>query len=89
MASDRARYLHYLLDQLGFLASSTPFVTGRPVTLFHDGEIYSDGAIGIALQLSLGHTLTIEFPGLVDLTPDLQITRYHSFLLHLVTYLVV
>jgi hypothetical protein len=46
------------------------------VTLFHDGEIYSDGAIGIALQPSLGHTsLTVEFPGLVDLTPDLQITR--------------
>jgi len=61
--------------ELGFLASSTPFITGRPVTLFHDGEIYSDGAIGIALQPSLGHTsLTVEFPGLVDLTPDLQIT---------------
>lgn len=61
--------------ELGLLASSTPFITGRPVTLFHDGEIYSDGAIGIALQPSLGHTsLTVEFPGLVDLTPDLQIT---------------
>ncbi|KAG1797877.1 uncharacterized protein HD556DRAFT_1355738 [Suillus plorans] len=62
-------------NELGFLASSTPFITGRPVTLFHDGEIYSDGAIGIALQPSLGHTsLTAEFPDLVDLTPDLQIT---------------
>lgn len=61
--------------ELGFLASSTPFITGRPVTLFHDGEIYSDGAIGIALQPSLGHTsLTVKFPDLVDLTPDLQIT---------------
>ncbi|KAG1822641.1 uncharacterized protein BJ212DRAFT_1263735 [Suillus subaureus] len=61
--------------EAGFLASSTPFITGRPVTLFHDGEIYSDGAIGIALQPSLGHTsLTVEFPGLVDLTPDLHIT---------------
>ncbi|KAG1743215.1 uncharacterized protein EDB91DRAFT_1126270 [Suillus paluster] len=62
-------------NELGFLASSTPFITGRPVTLFHDGEVYSDGAIGIALQPSLGHTsLTVEFPGLVDLTPELQIT---------------
>ncbi|KAG1777207.1 hypothetical protein EV702DRAFT_1226200 [Suillus placidus] len=61
--------------EAGFLASSTPFITGRPVTLFHDGEIYSDGAIGIALQPSLSHTsLTVKFPGLVDLTPDLQIT---------------
>ncbi|KAG2130666.1 uncharacterized protein EDB93DRAFT_1179731 [Suillus bovinus] len=61
--------------ELGFLASSTPFITGRPVTLFHDGKIYSDGAVGIALQPSLGHTsLKVEFPGLVDLTPDLQIT---------------
>ncbi|KAG0704823.1 hypothetical protein DFH29DRAFT_909971 [Suillus ampliporus] len=61
--------------ELCFLVSSTPFITGRPVTLFHDGEIYSDGAIGIALQPSLGHpSLTVEFPGLVDLTPELQIT---------------
>ncbi|KAG2131817.1 hypothetical protein DEU56DRAFT_813472 [Suillus clintonianus] len=61
--------------ELGFLAASTPFITGRPVTLFYDGEIYSDGAIGIALQPSMGHTsLTVEFPGLVDLTPDLRIT---------------
>lgn len=60
------------------------------MTLFRDGEIYSDGAIGIALQPSLGHTsLTAEFPDLVDLTPDLQITRYHSYLLHPVVCLVV
>lgn len=60
------------------------------MTLFHDGKIYSDGAIGVALQLSLGHpSLKVEFPGLVDLTPDLQITRYHSLPLRLVTYLVV
>jgi hypothetical protein len=46
------------------------------VTLFHDGEIYSDGAIGVALQPSLSHTpLTVEFPGLADLTPELKITR--------------
>ncbi|KAG2365126.1 hypothetical protein BDR07DRAFT_1399925 [Suillus spraguei] len=74
-----------LRRQLGFLASSTPFITGRPVTLFHDGEIYSDGAIGIALQPSLGRTsLTVEFPGLVDLTPDLQITRSEGNLILMV-----
>jgi len=63
-------------DQLGFLASSTPFITGRPVTLFHDGAIYSDGAVGVALQPSFGRTsLAVEFPGLVELTPELKITR--------------
>ncbi|KXN88542.1 hypothetical protein AN958_07178 [Leucoagaricus sp. SymC.cos] len=42
---------HHLpgVTKLGLLASSTPFITGRPVTLFHNHSIYSSGAIGLAL----------------------------------------
>ncbi|KAF7972016.1 hypothetical protein HWV62_19221 [Athelia sp. TMB] len=35
--------------KLGLLASSTPFITGRPVTLFHNGGVHSTGAVGLAL----------------------------------------
>ncbi|THV03608.1 hypothetical protein K435DRAFT_621752, partial [Dendrothele bispora CBS 962.96] len=36
-------------NALGLLASSTPFITGRSVTLFHNEHIYDSGAVGIAL----------------------------------------
>ncbi|KAJ3760187.1 hypothetical protein EV360DRAFT_40397 [Lentinula raphanica] len=36
-------------SQLGLLASSTPFITGRPVTLFHNQHILDKGAVGVAL----------------------------------------
>jgi hypothetical protein len=53
------------------------------VTLFYDGEIYSDGAIGIAPQPSFGHTsLAVEFPGLVGLTSELKVTRYLLSFVH-------
>ncbi|KAJ3909032.1 hypothetical protein F5879DRAFT_188923 [Lentinula edodes] len=35
-------------SQLGLLASSTPFITGRPVTLFHNQQILDSGAVGVA-----------------------------------------
>ncbi|KAG0142924.1 hypothetical protein CROQUDRAFT_661866 [Cronartium quercuum f. sp. fusiforme G11] len=34
---------------LGLIAASTPFETGRPCTLFRDGWIGNDGAVGVAL----------------------------------------
>lgn len=37
------------LPQLGILASSTPFVTGRPFTIIQNSSIHSDGAVGFAL----------------------------------------
>ncbi|KAG7094096.1 hypothetical protein E1B28_007714 [Marasmius oreades] len=36
--------------QLGLLASSTPFITGRPVTLFHNGKVFETGAVGVAIS---------------------------------------
>ncbi|KAF8636193.1 hypothetical protein AX17_003681 [Amanita inopinata Kibby_2008] len=39
--------------KLGLVASSTPFVTGRPFTLFRNQKIYESGAVGIALKRSV------------------------------------
>ncbi|KAJ4482544.1 hypothetical protein J3R30DRAFT_2188415 [Lentinula aciculospora] len=38
-------------SQLGLLASSTPFITGRPVTLFHNQQIFDTGAVGVAFTI--------------------------------------
>ncbi|EGN98144.1 hypothetical protein SERLA73DRAFT_74375 [Serpula lacrymans var. lacrymans S7.3] len=64
--------------KLGLIASWTPFVTGRPVTLFHDKNIYSSGAVGIALTNREGAstpTVGVKFSGLTSLTPVLKVTR--------------
>ncbi|KAF9446373.1 hypothetical protein P691DRAFT_804022 [Macrolepiota fuliginosa MF-IS2] len=37
------------VSKLGLLASSTPFITGRPVTLFQNKEIFGSGAVGLAI----------------------------------------
>ncbi|KAL4070061.1 hypothetical protein V8B97DRAFT_1967983 [Scleroderma yunnanense] len=60
--------------QLALFASPTPFLTGRPVTLFYNGQVHSDGAVGIALPSSLPSQLDLNFPTLVPLTPALPIT---------------
>ncbi|KIM66880.1 hypothetical protein SCLCIDRAFT_61631, partial [Scleroderma citrinum Foug A] len=61
-------------NKLALLASSTPFLTGRPVTLFYNGQIHSSGAVGIALLSSPPSHLALSFPTLVLLTPALPIT---------------
>ncbi|KAF9236457.1 hypothetical protein BU15DRAFT_76906 [Melanogaster broomeanus] len=70
-------------NKLSLVASSTPFLTGRPVTLFHDGEILSDGAVGVVLTSSSEPAPLVElsFPPLVALSPDLEVTR-HVLLSH-------
>jgi hypothetical protein len=35
--------------KLGLIGASTPFITGRPVTLFENEKIYESGAVGVAL----------------------------------------
>lgn len=61
--------------QLGLLASSTPFVTGRPFTLIHNDHIHSDGAVGFALsspssrsqpRLSLDGWTPVGLPSIVS-----------------------
>ncbi|KAF8842570.1 hypothetical protein BDN67DRAFT_965712 [Paxillus ammoniavirescens] len=64
-------------NKLALIASSTPFLTGRPVTLFHNGKILSDGAVGIALTSSPSSpppVVELSFPPLDALSPDLEVT---------------
>jgi len=61
--------------KLGLIASSTPFITGRPVTLFRNENVHSSGAVGIALTGGDTPKSSIEFPGLRSITPPLLVTR--------------
>ena len=61
--------------KLGLIASSTPFITGRPVTLFRNENVHSSGAVGFALTGGTAPKSHIEFPGLKSITPPLIITR--------------
>ncbi|KAG6831048.1 hypothetical protein H0H87_006290 [Tephrocybe sp. NHM501043] len=60
------------VPSLGLIASSTPFITGRPVTLFHNGSIYDSGAIGVALATP--SAVTTSFTGCVPISPAMPIT---------------
>jgi len=71
---DEEKTKHSFL-KLGLVASSTPFVTGRPVTLFKNRDIYSSGAVGIALT-GLAPKVRSVFPGLRAITERLTVTRY-------------
>lgn len=60
--------------KIGVIASSTPFVNGRPFTLFYDGHVHSTGAVGICFN----HTTPqpeVWFPELQPITDVLTITR--------------
>ncbi|KAI0750975.1 hypothetical protein C8Q80DRAFT_1154839 [Daedaleopsis nitida] len=60
--------------KLGLIATSTPFVTGRPYTLFHDDDIHSDGAVGVCLSSPACATHSSEFPGLEAITRPMLVT---------------
>ncbi|KAG6853824.1 hypothetical protein C0991_001070 [Blastosporella zonata] len=63
---------------LGLIASSTPFITGRPVTLFHNGSIYDSGAVGIALTkplLSGSTPLKTAFRACVPISKPMVVTQ--------------
>ncbi|KAJ3979996.1 hypothetical protein F5890DRAFT_1420476 [Lentinula detonsa] len=62
-------------SQLGLLASSTPFITGRPVTLFHNQQILDKGAVGVAFTTP--KTLKFNIPNDVQpLGSPLDVTEY-------------
>ncbi|KAG5640653.1 hypothetical protein DXG03_007655 [Asterophora parasitica] len=71
--------------RLGLTASSTPFTTGRPFTLFHNSRIYSSGGVGLALLRSpytyhdpLAHTpatVRPSFPGLNPLGQPMRVSQ--------------
>lgn len=65
------------LPQLGLLASSTPFVTGRPYTLITGKEIYSTGAVGLAVcryPARPSSAITIDYNQLQPLGDALEVT---------------
>ncbi|KAI0299478.1 hypothetical protein BC826DRAFT_1117045, partial [Russula brevipes] len=63
-----------LATKLGLFCSSTPFVTGRPYTLLHNGSVASSGAVGIALSAGLRPALQNSYPGLHAITRPLKVT---------------
>ena len=62
----------YLTTQVGLLTAQTPFITGRPHTLFHNGQIHSSGTVGIALPRRFSSD--IEY-GLDPLTEPYRVNR--------------
>lgn len=60
---------------MGMICSSTPFITGRPFTMFFNDRVYSDGAVGAAIS-GVSHRFHVDFPAnLQPITPELIITR--------------
>ncbi|OCH91133.1 hypothetical protein OBBRIDRAFT_792643 [Obba rivulosa] len=68
--------------KVGLLASSTPFVTGRPFTLFYGSAVHSSGAVGVCLTSAPAPHMSADFPGLQALTDPLQVTSAEGNLIH-------
>ncbi|KAH7341621.1 hypothetical protein B0J17DRAFT_647306 [Rhizoctonia solani] len=62
-------------SQLGLIGSSTPFITGRPFTLFKGASIFSDGAVGIALLDQSSQDTTINFDGIYAVSEPMVVTQ--------------
>ncbi|KAF9410501.1 hypothetical protein BGZ94_001632 [Podila epigama] len=71
-------------DKVGLIASSTPFITGRPVTMFYNDQLVQDGVIGVSIvknnatgndHNSTAPVSTVEYPSMSTLGPAMQITR--------------
>ncbi|KAK9894761.1 hypothetical protein P389DRAFT_198040 [Cystobasidium minutum MCA 4210] len=67
------------VTKTGLIASPTPFATGRPHTLFSGKDIYSDGAVGIAIcrypkQFESSKDLKVSYEGLEPLGGPLEVT---------------
>ncbi|KFH69061.1 hypothetical protein MVEG_05863 [Podila verticillata NRRL 6337] len=64
--------------KVGLLASSTPFITGKPVTMFWNGEAVQDGVLGVSIVKKddgSKSATTVEYPSMSTLGPAMQITR--------------
>lgn len=65
-------------SKVGLMASSTPFITGRPVTMFYDGQLIQDGVMGVSilkLPAAKQETTSVTYPSMSPLGPAMQITR--------------
>ncbi|KAF9093556.1 hypothetical protein BGX23_003210 [Mortierella sp. AD031] len=72
-------------SKVGLMASSTPFITGRPVTMFYDGQLVQDGVLGVSILKQSaaskgegkdgGQSTSVTYPSMSPLGPAMQITR--------------
>lgn len=63
---------------MGMICSSTPFITGRPFTMFFNDRVYSGGAVGVSIS-GVPHRFHVDFPAnLKPITPQVSITRYFT-----------
>jgi hypothetical protein len=67
------------------VCSSTPFITGRPYTMFFNDKVYSEGAVGVAIS-GVSRSFHLDFPvNLKPITPEAIITRSVSHIVNLCT----
>ncbi|CAA7268452.1 unnamed protein product [Cyclocybe aegerita] len=59
---------------LGLIAAPTNFITGRDVTLFFDGKIYSEGSVGVALLKDQKTRTKTDFLGVKRLSGPMTVT---------------
>ncbi|CAE6478097.1 hypothetical protein ACGC1H_002740 [Rhizoctonia solani] len=68
-------------SQLGLIGSSTPFITGRPFTLFKGTNIFSDGAVGIALLDQPSQNITMSFDSIHAVSKPMEVTQAQTNLI--------
>ncbi|ORX38487.1 hypothetical protein BD324DRAFT_621048 [Kockovaella imperatae] len=54
---------------VGLMTAQTPFITGRPHTLFHNGQILSSGSVGIAIEEKLSTDIDYRLEPLTEVFP--------------------
>ncbi|KAK0200713.1 hypothetical protein DFS33DRAFT_1070650 [Desarmillaria ectypa] len=62
-------------SKLGLVPTSTPFITGRPVTLFQNQRIWDSGAVGIALTHAKNARSMLDYHGLVSLSSAMTVSE--------------
>ncbi|KAI0701929.1 hypothetical protein BC835DRAFT_1411196 [Cytidiella melzeri] len=68
-------------SKFGIVAHSTPFLTGRPHTLFYHQKILSSGAVGLCIRPN-ANSVTFCLPNLQPVTLALKISDSEGNLVH-------
>jgi len=69
------KHLHPRVDHLGLIASSTPFVTGRPYTMLYGDKVYSSGAIGLAFKRTIMPLPSVTYNGITPFSEEMRVTK--------------
>lgn len=62
-------------SKIGLVPTSTPFITGRPVTLFRNQRIWESGAVGVALSHAKNVRSMLDYHGLVSLSSTMTVSE--------------